>query len=160
MINQGVKIGRGVVDKYRPYKGYKLVYGSKTLADVKAIGGIPLTVYFGNFGGGRIGKGWSYHKLTINGKTINIENRVYSGGDGVWAEGYASVYLDLDSYYEGDLATLSSISSIGVTGVDGTAYHTENKIIKWLEPISSGGGVAYKLLSLIHHIIQKDGGER
>lgn len=124
------------------YDGYKIVYGSKTLSEVKSAGAIPLTLRF------RL-----YSSVTdatkIVERAISITFSGYSSiavetakfqtstvgsyvGD-YWMEVDVPVIeLDLDRRCSGDLTKCSK-----VTGVTNASSLT---VAKWLEPISSGGG--------------------
>lgn len=171
----GIKLGgAGKVDKDRPYKGYKIVYGSKTLASLLASDCIPLTAlvkYSGLMMGSNASPNSYCHfdvRATINGsaKTYRCHSiNAWTATARVTVSG--QVYLDLiTAFGNNDFTSLMKLTSLDVTinahsSNGGTLPETKSiSITSWLEPISSGGGVAYKLLSLIHRIIRKDGGKR
>lgn len=165
MISQGVKIGGGVVDKYRPYKGYKLCYGNLSWKEGKVNGIIPLSLKInanvGAYGGNEVYIE-RYISLRINNVTIVKLLSCQCNKTTALGKALTSMLsFDLDTFYGGDMSSLTAIESIEIIK-SYPDYITCSFIVeKWLEPISSGGGgVAYKLLSLIHHIIQKDSGER
>lgn len=153
----GIKIGgAGKVDKERPYPGYKLCYGSKSLSAVKALNGIPLAFTVANYFTYRSSNGtYAYPRIwiTVKGVNRNISSTFKSpsdtavGNQSCGAGGH--LYVDIDSFLGGDMEQLKEITNIYVDYdyKNTSSYDGRNNvgcyiggITRWLESISSGGG--------------------
>ena len=130
-------------DKYRPYPGYKVCYGSMTLENVRTNGFIPLTAYY--LLSSQFCTNDSCHwvdRLVVNGKVVASVSFSNVTDNGIGLAKHSG-YWDLDFIYKGDIEQLKGITSIITNKLynNGNIYETSKpNIVKWLEPISSGGG--------------------
>lgn len=137
----GIKLGgAGKVDKDRPYKGYSLCYGSMSLSDCISAGFIPLSikgVASASITGGYTGGGTAaIDRINIKVDGIDTDTSLvinHPQSSAHYGSSIFGLYFDLDSFYKGDLDQCKAVKVI--------TCMTSANVVKWLEPISSGGGV-------------------